>query len=211
MKWIIFAVIFLLSSCKPYSLDDGKGPRVRDNEKGRVKFDLPDIKEIGLDEIRENKDVCKDYENHTSKSLVLGENSPLNPVVNCIAYNIDKGLKPLCDLEKEVREELNNTRNDREAEELDIYLQDIEVEKELFVDHIYDIADPIYDFCEDVEDDIDDKVDEIDNGIARALTGAIADLTVNAECRRVYRVMESKAGLACVNLDFRANSSRRRN
>ena len=217
MKWIIFTIIFLLSSCKPYSLENERrpratNPRVTDKEKGRVKFEIPGIKEIGLDEIRENKDGCINYENHTSKSLVFGDNSPFNPIVNCIAYNIDKGLKPLCDLEKEVKEKLNSTRDRREEEELEIYLDDIGIEKELFIDHIYEIADPVYDYCEDFEDDLDDEIDEVGNSFLRGLLGAATDLTINSECRRIYRVMESKAGLACIDLDFRSKLSfRRRN
>ena len=131
MKWIFFTIIFLLSSCKPFSLDDQRKPRTRDREEGNVRFENPGIDEIGLDEIRENKDDCGNYENHTSKSLFLGDKSPLNRTVNCIAYNIDKGLKPLCDLEKEVKEELKSTRDSRKEEALEIYLNDIENEKEL--------------------------------------------------------------------------------
>jgi len=206
MKWIIFLTLFLLGSCKPYSLEQTRDrtPEVRDSEGGETEFEIPDIGEIGLDEIRASREEdCENYTNHTSQSLVLGDNSPFNPVVNCIAYNIDKGLKPLCELEKDVREQLEKTRDNRKEEELELYLDQIEVEKDQFIDYIYGISDPIYDACADLEDSIDDKIDDkIDSRAWRALTGTFFGLTFNSECHRIYRVMESKANSACANLNF---------
>ena len=207
MKWFSFIILFLLISCKPYSLYNDRTPRFKDSDEGKISFDIPDIEEIGLDEIRKDKESCKNYDNHTSRSLVLGEKSPFNPIVNCIAYNIDKGIKPLCDLEKDVRSELDKTRDDYKARELEYYLDEIEAEKELFIDYIYALADPIYDTCADIEEDFADYTDKIkdDN---KFLFGTVVDfavdVTINSECRRVYRVMDSKAGLACIDLDFRS-------
>ena len=195
-------------SCKPYSLDNGREPRVRDDARGKTKFEIPDIEDIGLDEVR-NKEGCSDYENHTAKSVFLGENSYLNSIVNCIAYNIDKGLKPVCEQEELAREELDKTRDDRYAEEIEVYLEELEYEKELFIDHIYELADPIYKQCGDMEDEIDKDIDRQTNAFGRAVLRLGSDVLFNSECRRVYRVMESKANLACIDLDFR--SSRHRN
>jgi len=196
--------------CVPYSVDGGRDrrpPRVTDDNEGRPKFEIPDIEEIGLEEVRNNKDKCQDYTNHTSRSVFLGEVSWANPIVNCIAYNIDKGLKPLCEQEERAKEELRETRDDRYAEEIEAFLSELEDEKELFVDHIYELADPIYDSCEDMEDQIETRY--IKNRVAKTSYNLLGDILVNSECRRIYRVMESKANLACVNLDFRSFNKKR--
>jgi len=210
MKLIILLISFFLTACEPWSLENERVSELQDDAEGRTRYEIPDIREIGLNEVREStKKNCETYENHASRSIILGKDSPFNAVVNCIAYNIDKGLKPVCDIEKEVREELDNERNSRRQEELEIYLEDIEAEKALFVDHIYDIADPVYESCADIEDHLDDEIDNINSGIGRALWGFVSDAAFNSECRRIYRVMESKAGLACVDLDFASRRNRR--
>ena len=212
MKWFVFTVIFLFIACEGFDLDNGRdrSPK-KDSAKGSPVFELPEIED--LNEVRENKDECSNYENHTSRSVFLGKNSWANPIVNCIAYNVDNGLKPLCEAEELAKEALSKTRDDYYAEEIEIYLDELEYEKELFVDYIYDLADPVYDYCANVEDVIDDEIDEIrdsNSRIAGTLVGLGADVLINSECRRIYRVMESKANLACINLDFTSFKTRRR-
>ena len=216
MKFITFLFILFLVGCKPFSLDDtGRDKDRLKDDKGRdADFEIPDI--IDLDEIRDDE-KCQDYVNHTSQSVILGDLSVLNPIVNCIAYYIDEGLKPLCALEEEVKEAVERERNDRKREELEAVLNQIENEKDNHLDYLYDISDPVFETCGDVEDlladvsdDIEGKNDKIYRRLAATLFNLGVNTSVNSECPRLYRVIESRVNLACSGVSFFFNSRRRK-
>jgi len=202
MKWTAFFIIFFLIACEPLSLDSERDV-IQDDGKGRPDFSPPDIENLSGEEVRENKEGCKDYTNHTSRSPVWGNKSPFNPVVNCIAYNIDMGLKPICEQIEATRAELNKSGHDpRYQEEIEIYLQTLEEERALSVEYIYELSDPVYEACGDFEDFLDDETDNIGSNFLRTLGKGASDVFLNSECRRLYRVMEGKANLSCGNIDF---------
>ena len=204
MKYFVFISVFFLFGCKPFSLEEDEfgEPRVTDDVIGETDFEIPDIKDIGLNEIRKNKDECKNYENHSSKSVLYGDKSIVNEVINCIAYNIDKGVKPLCELEKSVKAEYDRTRDDRKKEELEIVLNQIEVEKDIFVESLEDIYEPAHKLCKSIEGSIGNKIKKDANKNFKFILDSVADFTINTECKRLYRVVDSKAALVCIDLNF---------
>ena len=210
MKKSLFLLIILaLGSCTPldHAGDDTRA-RDRDEAKGEPEWTLPDIGELeDPRKIRESLDQgsCSDYENNVHVSI-LGKNSWLKPLSNCIAYNIDKGLKPLCELEENVKDSLGNSRDE---EALEDYLILIEEEKEAFLDYIYEISDEIYEFCGDIEDLYDQEVkswerpnDKIGERMLKRFLELGGDLVINRECRSVYRSIDFKAKSACRGLNL---------
>lgn len=210
MKFITLLLILFLVGCKPFSLDENSGDKnvARDEQGKDGKFKIPKIEDFAVDAVNNKK--CHEYENHTSHNIFLGKHSPLNPVVNCVAYNIDEGLKPLCEVEKNVEEEIKREKNDRRKEELELFLEQAKDAKANYLDHLYEIADPIYDSCGDLEDELDEVTDKIKgkNDFAGVLYSLTTEVVINSDCRRLYNVIDSKVNLACSGIRF--SSFRRR-
>ena len=187
-------IIFLLSSCNPFDHSGGfkDAPRNRDRAEGEPEFSLPDITDIDPKEIRESlkKEKCENYEN-TVHVTILGKASWSKPLVNCISYTIDKGIAPLCELEEKVMEVLDEAENEDDEEALEEYLLIIEEEKEFLMEEIYTVSDVFYDSCNSVEDSIDKKHSD------KKVLGFVVDLTINSECRSIYKAIDFKARTAC--------------
>ena len=226
MKRSLLLLIILtlgLGSCTPLDhSDDGDRDRDRDSRedtaRGETRWEIPDIQTLedprsvraGLDQ-----ESCSDYSNTVHVSA-LGKISPARPIANCIAYNIDKGLKPLCELERDARDILDETddRDDRDA--LDEYLVIVEEEKDIFLDYIYEISDIFYDTCGDIDDYLDneyksweDPTDKTFERMGKRFLQLGLEVSVSGECKSLYRSIDYKARIACRGLNISTILKRR--
>ncbi|MBC6416001.1 MAG: hypothetical protein GDA46_06405 [Bdellovibrionales bacterium] len=196
MKIILFLFLFL-STCK------GKSVRKdREFKGGTSRFEFSNLENLVSLEDLDDLDKCKTYDNHLQKGL-WGEHSPANLVVNCIAYYVDKGVEPLCNLEKEVREEIRVERDSSRRKALEATLEEINYKRENYIENMYNLADPIYDSCNELKDTTEDGRERFneDSKILGTLFNMSVNITVNRECRRIYGVIDSKINTACSGLN----------
>jgi len=187
-------------ACESVDIGDKDRERNYRGDEGGKSFEIPDIKKLSLEELNKDKG-CDKYENHTSISL-FGKYSPTNPIVNCIAFFIDKGLEPLCSLEKEVEEETKVERDSLRREELEVTLEEISYEKEIYLESLYDMSDDVYDVCEETDENIEEGIDKLNRRLLRSLVNLGKTVTVTRECNRIYGVIDSKISTACRGLDI---------
>ena len=157
-----------------------------------------------------NQENCSNYENNMHVSL-LGENSWLKPLSNCVAYNIDKGLAPICKLEEEAKDILAHTDNRDGEELLEEFLLVVEEEKAGFVDYISEILDNAYTICDDIKNLVEDERDywkrrssNTDSAIYRLNAKTMKSLgnTSDTECQSFYRSVDIKVRNVCKGLNF---------
>lgn len=216
MKTLKFLFLFvLLASCQPLSLDKdrGDGEGRRDEARGEKDFKLPNIEDIGLDEIRKkaNSENCDEYDKHTCHSLV-GKFSPLRPFRNCFAKALEESLKPTCELENQYKEALEyyEDEGDRDkVEEIESGLGDIEEQKYEVTDELYLIADEFDKLTEDMIGDIDDKEEEAGNSIFEKFLAGGARVVTRTEVGSFTRCLDARARRLCSNIDFSKIQNRR--
>ena len=207
MKYLFCLVLIFLLGCKSYDLEDDRKtrvPNINNDNDSVTDFDFPEIEDLGLDEIRENRKECYKYTNHTAKHTLFRDKALFTPIVNCIAYNIDYGLEPICEAENRAKEELKRSNDDDYTDAIEEYLDDLEDQKFDFIEDIFDVADDFEDVCDDLEDEISKEVNEIGERWVRSLAKAGTRLALVKDCERVSKVMINKSDRACSGINFEA-------
>ena len=145
--------------------------------------------DLDLYEVRENRRECMAYTNHTIKYYGKG----LSSLVNCIAYNIDKGVKPICEEENLAKEELERSNDENYTYELNIYLSVLENQKQDFVDDIYKLSERVFKICDEREAFFDEINKElgVDDWLSVAL-GYSVNNRYQKDCESFYKAMNNK-------------------
>ena len=208
MKYLLCFTLIFLMGCNLYDLgaDKERTPGIKRDKDGAVtEFDFPDIKDLGLDEVRKNRKNCASYKNHTLKNHILEDKALFNSIVNCMAYSIDKGLDPICEAELQAKEELERSNSEAYTEAIEDYLDVLEEQKGDFIDDIRVLSDEFFELCEgDLAGWIDEEIDKSNSSLKRAILKGFDNIAVTGDCRRVYRAMDSKVNGPCSGINFDA-------
>ena len=212
MKFLYIFFLFLISLnftfCNPFSLEeDGRGgARDRDKARGEDRFEIPDIKDLNLEEVnRSVSESCADYKAPACFSI-LGKLSLARPACNCAAKGVDEGLKPLCDHERDLKEaqDYYERKRDRDkVEEIEQLLIEVEEMKYDLADDIFSMSDEFAEARDNILDDIDEHYDEKedehpDHGLTfgqTILKLGLKNLTRSESS--VIRMLDSRARNAC--------------
>lgn len=201
---ILFLSVFLsVFSCTPIDLDSKKGRSDRGVEERD--FNIPGLKDISLDELREKtltRENCFNYQPCPGVSL-FGEHSPSRPFRNCACKGIDEGLKPICEEEKKAKELLKHYQNKRDrkgAEDVEEYLRELDSVKYEFADSIYEMADEVDEMEEIALDTIDEKEKVVRQRYK--VLAILGRIFVKNEVGSFTSTLDFKARAACRSLDL---------
>ena len=205
---LLFCAIFLISSCKPLSLDDDENFQV-DPAKGKENFHIPDLTDITAKEIvnKSMSEDCSKYRNASSFSL-FGNNSPTKALQNCLAKALDDGLGPLCEDEKKAKQLLRiyeKERDDEGVREVEDYLNDLEKIKYDTAEEIYFMADGFDEICEEWDSEWEDELDEAkaeDRHLLNKLLIRGGKMITSTECQGFRRIADSRGRNPCLLVDF---------
>ena len=162
---------------------------------------------------------CEKYENNMHLS-VLGEKSWLKPFSNCAAYNIDKGLAPLCKIEQE-------TKEISDIDGLEEYLDLVISKKSYMINNISEIVTRMVTVCDDMDYfvhqtyltykdyyssnsqaitqdglsySVSNREDRLTDKTLSLLKYITRDTVIRKECQSVYESLDFKIRKACKEL-----------
>ena len=187
---------FALLSCSKFDFDNGdKRPR-DDSDRGTSRFDrdvLP-FEELKPDLFTKN---CSGYQSDIRSfrfsDILFGseKNNPFRSAENCLLQAMDRSLKPICDEERILKEELKKGRySDEDREEIEERLESLEEFKYEYADNFYEIADSTDEAYDIVKDDVDDKVTD-------PLTNLVVDMFWTREFRGFGDAIARRARRLC--------------
>ena len=219
MKFLSFFflpfLLLSLSQCNSFSLDgDDKGKDDREDRSG----DYDDDREQDIDYSEKRKDFlenCSEYENHIDISpLELTKG-----IRSCLSKAIDEGLKPLCEQEEILKEQLKRAErngDDIAAQDIEDDLLALEEDKYALADDLYDLADSFDEVGNAARDSTADTVDEAIEGeddeadiFGWRLFGAVMNMGITVELDGFTRLVDRRARKACRTIDFSRINTRR--
>ena len=194
---MIFLCGFALLSCSKFNFgDDDKRYKDPDGKRGTSRFDrdvLP-FEELKPDLFTKN---CSGYQSDVRSfrfsDILFGseKNNPFRNAENCLLRAMDRSLKPVCNEEKILKEELKEGNySDEDIEEIEERLESLEEFKYEYADNFYEIADNTDEAYDIIQDGVDDKVTD-------GITNLLVDMFVSREVRSYGDVIALRARKLC--------------
>ena len=163
--FVICLLSFALLSCSKFDFDDGDKRSGDDSDRGRgtSRFDrdvLP-FEELKPDLFAKN---CGGYQSDAksfrfSEAVLKDKYNYFKKAENCLLWAMDRSLKPICDEERILKEELKEGRySNEDNEEIEERLESLEEFKYEYSDTFYEIADNTDETYEIIKGVVDDKV-----------------------------------------------------
>ena len=139
------------------------------------------------------------YQNNRHLSI-LNDSHWLRPLSNSVAYNIDKGLAPICELEEQAKEILSQTIDTTYISLLNNFLTYSQEAKNEIMASIDRNTTLIYQRCYPLESLLKEE-GKIEEGTE--ITGDhIIAYSIQAECQSLFRSLDFKAKKACKEMNF---------
>ena len=204
----VFSFVSLLVACTGIEMEGDGGDR-RGLSRGEVSFSEPSrIEDLDINELKKktdpkkSKNECWNYEGGGNSlrllSGFLGDKNPMTKIENCMAYIIDKSLKPICDEEKKLSSLRRKHEGDDFAlEEIEEYAYDLDELKYYTLDEIYIISEEFEDLENDALDDVDEFRNSNDDNLGTAILGIFGNFAVRSEIGGFRRFFNRKARRAC--------------
>ena len=206
MKNLFFIVLFVFSALVACNSPEAERERegLRDNNPGVGAFRRASDDKLEDEDPEEEDEDCREY--NGGGFSILGDVSPFQWAQNCIAYQIDKSLAPICEEERDVREALRDCEGRCSDEEIEIWEEHLSA----IEDQKYEIADGIYamaDESSNISDELHDKVDSSEKwgGSSRPIKrifGSALNMLIDSEVGGFTRVLDSRARMACRGTNF---------
>lgn len=221
MKFLcIICLVFLsitMSSCKKHSIDQneneyGQRTRPRGNSANSSRYDAKN-ESIYIDNKLQTKDIeeikskaalnkhdnqeqnCSDYR---AKGTSAGFLNLSQPIRNCMAKSIDESLIPLCEEERLVKNALKTEQDSVRRQELENYLQGIQVAKQEVKADLYERANEFDSASSAITDELDNKFSS--GGLGNVLLGITTKSLVRNETAGFRSFLDIRSSQACGGL-----------